>query len=166
RRVRHLGMVLQHPLDLVRRDAVAEALEQVVLAPEEPEVAVGVAARIVAGQEPVAVEAGRRLLGLVPVAEHEARVGARDAEHPLLVRPDLVPRLRVEQPDVVPGLREARRPGPDRPAPRLAEVVGALGHAEALVDVEAETLAPRGGDPLREMLARATAGPARGDGWA
>src|SRR6059036_4317476 len=122
-------MVLQYPLDLVRRDAVAEALEQVVPAAEEPEVAVGVAARVVAGEEPVAVEAGGRFLGLVPVAEHETRVGARDTEHPFLVRPDLVPRLRVEQADVVPGLREARRPGPERAAPRLAEIVGALGHA-------------------------------------
>src|SRR5437773_10261733 len=155
-------MVLQHPLDLVRRDAVAEALEGVVLAAEEPEVAVGVAARVVAGQEPVAVEAGGRLLGLVPVAEHEARVGARDAEHPLLVRPDLGPRPRVEEPDVVPGLREAGRPWPEGAVPGLAEVVGALGHAEALVDVEAEALAPSLENRLREMLARAHAVPQRG----
>src|SRR5438132_6019244 len=125
RRVRHLGMVLQHPLDLVRRDAVTEALEEVVLAAEEPEVTVGVAARVVAGQEPVAVEAGGRLLGLVPVAAHETRVGARDAEHPLLVRPDLGPRPRIEEPDVMPGLGEAGGTGPQWAAPRLAEIVGA-----------------------------------------
>src|SRR5207247_10154418 len=77
-------------------------------------------------------------------------------------RPDLVPRTRVEQLHVVPGLREARRPGPERAAPGLAEVVGALGHAEALVDVEAEALAPPLENRLREMLARAHAVPARG----
>src|SRR5207249_11370344 len=114
------------------------------------------------GQEPVAVEAGGRLLELVPVAEHEARVGARDAEHPLLVRPDLGPRPRVEEPDVVPGLREAGRPWPEGAVPGLAEVVGALGHAEAFVDVEAEALAPPPENRLREMLARAHAMPERG----
>jgi len=108
------------------------------------------------------VEAGGRLLGLIPVAEHEARVGARDAEHPLLVRPDLGPRPRVEQLDVVPRLREAGRPWPEGAVPGLAEVVGALRHAEALVDVEAEALAPSLKNRLREMLARAHAVPQRG----
>src|SRR5206468_12880356 len=67
-----------------------------------------------------------------------------------------------EEPDVVPGLREPGRPGPDRAALRLAEVVGALRHAEALVDVEAEALAPPVEHRLREMLARAHAVPERG----
>src|SRR5712692_308304 len=49
-----------------------------------------------------------------------------------------------------------------RAAPRLAEVVGALGHAEAFVDVEAEALAPPSENRLREMLARAHAVPERG----
>src|SRR5258708_32905195 len=50
--VRDCGMALQHAFHLVRRYAVAEALDDVVLAPEEPEVAVGVVARVVAGEEP------------------------------------------------------------------------------------------------------------------
>ncbi len=56
-------MALHHALHLVGRDAVAEALDDVVLAAEEPEIAVLVVARVVAGQEPAAAPELRRLLG-------------------------------------------------------------------------------------------------------
>jgi hypothetical protein len=84
------GMALEHALDLVGRDAVAEAVDQVVLPSKEPDVAVRIAPRVVAGQEPLAMEAGGGLLGLIPVAQQEGGVVTRNAEHPLLVRSHLL----------------------------------------------------------------------------
>src|SRR5512139_3075238 len=59
------------------------------------------------------------------------------------------------------GLREAARPRVYRAAPRLAEVVGALGHSQPFVDVEPEALAPCGQHFLRQMLPGAHAVPQR-----
>src|SRR5258706_16156975 len=71
RAVRHAGMALQHALDLIRRNAIAETLDDVVLAAQEPEIAVGIAARVVAGEEPAVMLEFRRLLRLVPVLDEE-----------------------------------------------------------------------------------------------
>ena len=102
-------MVLHHALDLVGRDAVAESLDDVVLAAQEPDVAVRVVARVVAGEEPAAVlERLGGFLGQVPVAQEQARIVGRDADHALLAGRRLIERLGVEQPHVVAGLREAR----------------------------------------------------------
>src|SRR5207249_2154319 len=100
-----------------------------VLPAEEPDVAIVVLPGVVTGQEPVAREAERGLLGLVPVAEEERGVAARDAEHALRAARDFRERLRIEELHLVAGLHEAGRAGPDRPRARLAEVVRALGHA-------------------------------------
>ncbi len=55
-------------LDLVRGDSITEAIDEVVLAAEEPDVAIGVVASVVAGEEPTIASQPRRLLGQVPVA--------------------------------------------------------------------------------------------------
>ena len=69
-------MLQQRRLHLERRDAVAERLHQVVGATAMMYVAVGVDRREVAADEPLAAINLRLLIGPVPVAEHEARVGA------------------------------------------------------------------------------------------
>ena len=111
------GMALQHALDLVGRDAVAEALDDVVLAAEEPEVAVGVAARVVAGEEPAVVaqpsrspRAGSSSAGRGPGRPR----GCRSC----LPRParTSAQRVGIEQAHVVAGLREAGAAGADRAA--------------------------------------------------
>src|ERR1700694_970468 len=63
------GMAPQHTLDLIGRDAIAEALDDVVLAPEAPQVARAVVARVVPGEEPAGALQLRALLGKVPVAQ-------------------------------------------------------------------------------------------------
>ena len=150
-------MVLQHALDLVRRDAIAEGVDEVVLAPEEPDVAILVLAGVVAGQEPVGAKARGGLLRLVPVAEHEPRVVAPDAEHTLLARGHRTERRRIQELDGVAGLHEAGGARPERARPGLADVVGAFGHPESLVDLEPEAVAPRREHLVGEMLARAHA---------
>src|SRR5439155_21783310 len=69
-------VALQAVLDLARADAVAAARDHVVLAPDEPEVAVAVLARQVAGERPVADELVARRLLVVPVPEKHHRIGA------------------------------------------------------------------------------------------
>src|SRR5262249_43312827 len=76
RRPSNCRMALQTVLDLARADPVATARDQVVLAPDEPEVAVRVLPGQVAGEGPVTHEllAGGRLV--VPVAQEHDRIGA------------------------------------------------------------------------------------------
>src|SRR5476649_2955715 len=136
------GMALQHALDLVGRDAVAEALDDVVLAPEEPEVAVGVAARIVAGEEPPVVLQLRGLVGKVPVAQEEARVALGNADHAFVAGLRLDERVGVEELHAVARLRESGAPRTDRAKAALRQVVAELAHSDRLEDVEPEALLP------------------------
>ncbi len=156
------GMALQHALDLVGRDAVAEALDDVVLAAEEPQVAVRIVSRVVAGEEPAVVTLLGRLLGEVPVAQEEPGVGLGDADHALLAGGDLLECFRVEQPDVVAGLGEPGAARADRAQLALRQVVAELAHAHRLEDVEAEALLPQAEHLVGEMLAGAHAVAQRG----
>src|SRR5438874_321150 len=78
------GMALQHALDLIGRDAIAEALDDVVLAAEEPDIALGVAARVVPGEEPAVMPQARGLFRKVPVPQEKTRIALRDADHSFL----------------------------------------------------------------------------------
>src|SRR5205809_4925738 len=62
-------MLEDDALDLERADAVARALDHVVGASLEPEVAVGVTAGEVADRHPPAAHQLTRALGIVPVAQ-------------------------------------------------------------------------------------------------
>ncbi len=74
----HRRVLHQRALDLERADQVAGRLDHVVGAADEPEVAVGVAPREVAGQVPAAGEALAVALLLVQVAaEHRRPAGAQ-----------------------------------------------------------------------------------------
>ena len=65
-------------LDLAGTDPVARRLDDVVGAALEPEVAILVAPRQVAGAQPGAAELGGRRVRPAPVFEQEGRVGAPD----------------------------------------------------------------------------------------
>src|SRR6185503_13087514 len=155
--VGHAGMALQHALDLVRRDAIAEALDDVVLAAQEPEIAVGIPPRVIAGEEPAVVLRLRGLLRLVPVLDEEPRVVRGNAEHSFVAARDFGARLGIEEPHVVARLREARAPRADRAQLVLREVVAELAHSHGLMDVEPEALLPLREHLVGEMLARAHA---------
>ena len=80
RRLDDRRVLEQRALDLERADAVAGRDDDVVGAADEPEVAVLVAARAVAGQVPLAAPARRGLLGVLPVLEEERRRMAAQRE--------------------------------------------------------------------------------------
>src|SRR5207253_7475816 len=85
------GFVLeQRALDLERPDPVGRGEDDVVGAAGEPEVAVVVTRRAVAGDVPVAAEDGIRLPGRAVVAGEEARRPAAQRAVALLVGPQLV----------------------------------------------------------------------------
>ena len=79
RRRLHRRMLVQHALDLDRRDVLAAAADHVLLAVDEVQVAVGVAPHDVAGVEPAAGPGlvGGRLVLQVAGEEVAPRVGAR-----------------------------------------------------------------------------------------
>src|SRR4029078_5179165 len=129
--VRHAGMALQHALDLVRRDAIAEALDDVVLAAQEPEIAVGIPPRVIAGEEPAIVLRVRGLLRLVPVLDEEPRVVRGNADHSFAPAPDLGARLGIEELHIVARLRETGAPWTNRPFAVLRKVVAEFAHADS-----------------------------------
>src|SRR5262245_29746414 len=78
RRFDHLRMVADHEVDLGPRDVLAATADDVLLARDEPEVAVFIPTREVAGQEVAVAESGRGRFGVAVVALHrseERRVG-------------------------------------------------------------------------------------------
>src|SRR5438552_5453248 len=78
RRQRDRRVALQAILDLARADAIAAARDDVVLAPDEPEVAVRVLPGEITGERPVADELLPRGLLVVPVAQEHHGVGTAD----------------------------------------------------------------------------------------
>ena len=131
------GMLEERALDLERADAIRGGDDHVVRPPDEPEVAVLVAHRPVAGEVPAVPEDRVGLLGRVPVAG-EQRGRSPDQREVALdaVRTD-VTRL-VDHGDVVPGRGQAHRARPDRRAGRVGDEQRVLGLAVAVVDGQPE----------------------------
>ena len=110
-RARSDGLVrAERALGVVRAEALAAARDHVRAAPDEPEEAVLVHARDVAGDVPVAAERLLRLLGRLPVAREERRRAAAHGELALGVARQLVA-LVVDDGDLVAGEREPERAG-------------------------------------------------------
>ena len=65
----HGGVGLQHALDFIRRHAIAEALDDVVLAAQEPEIAILIDLGVIAGEEIAVVSIFGGLVGKIPVAQ-------------------------------------------------------------------------------------------------
>src|ERR1035437_1062669 len=65
-------MFQQRALDFKRPDAVTGTLDDVVLAPDEPEIPVGVAFGAVSREVPVALEVRRHLLWVQPIFTEQA----------------------------------------------------------------------------------------------
>ncbi len=82
----NVGMVGEHAFHLGRRDAIAERLDDLVVAAFVRDVAVDIHATEIAADEPLAAHDVRLLGGTVPVAEHQARVGAMDGDEAFRVR--------------------------------------------------------------------------------
>src|SRR5205085_8508947 len=94
------GMVDERALDLDRRDAVPGDVHHVVDAPEQPEVALLVDPRPVAGEVDAGIARPVRLLEALGVAEDAARhrrPGPAQDEVAAASRPDLVPGLVVDR---------------------------------------------------------------------
>src|SRR5262244_572017 len=106
RAVCHRGVVFEDALDLMWRDPIAEGFDEVVAPAEEPQIAVGIEPRVVAGEKPAAAEDGGSLLGPIPVSQQQARIAAGYAEHTLGADRHLAQRAGVEQLYRVPRLRK------------------------------------------------------------
>ena len=152
--VRHGRMRFQHAFDLIRRNAIAETLDDVVAPPQEPDIPVFIVTRVVAGEEETVMPQLGRFLGQVPVIQKQTWIVVRHADHSLLARRYRLQSLRVQQLDLVPGLGKSRGAGAYRPRFGLAQIVGKLRHADRLVDIHAETFAPLGQYFIRQMLTR------------
>ena len=145
-RALHRRMLVQHALDLDRRDVLAAAPDHVLLAVDEEEAAFGVAPHDVAGVEPAA---GPGLLGrgvVLQVAGEEvaARIGARSrapAARPACraARRGLRRRRRALRRTARCGRSNGCRPGAARGRHDRAAGAG-LGHRPGLDQREAEAL--------------------------
>src|SRR5581483_2813362 len=133
------GVLAQRLLDQDRRDVLAAASDHVALAVDEVQPAVLVDPAEVAGQKPVAVQGGLRLLGIAEVRRHAVRRLDRDlADLPRLHLPPFV----VEDVDLDAGDRGPRRAGARRRAERLERDDARVRRTEAFQHVaEAEPLA-------------------------
>ena len=145
----HLGMAVEHVLDILGEDRVALVLDQVLGAVVEVEVALAVHAHDVAGaQPPRAVlldEGARGLLGPVPVAEHHVRA----VEHQLarLLPGGEFERLGIDHRGPHVGHRAAEAPGL-RPLQRI-EVAQRRGFRQAVALDDGRPGAPRPGAQRR-----------------
>lgn len=142
----HAGVLEQRALDLERPDPVGGGIDDVVGAPGEPEIAVLVPCRPVAGHVPVAAEHGRRLLRCAVVLAEQAR-RPRSRSRPerdvafLADAGDLA--VVVDHGDLVPGRRQAHRTGADLGAREVADEERVLRLPVAVVDREPERVAER-----------------------
>ena len=133
------GCCMQHALDLDRGDVLAAAADDVLLAVDEVQLAVGVAPHDVAGVEPAALPGCRRGLGVLQVFAEEAvaRLGAGMPHQQFARLIDRRPRRRRPQ-RCAP---RARRPGlpkqlvPDMP--RLARLATTTAPAPVSVIAQA-----------------------------
>ena len=130
RRLRDVGMALQHALDVGRIDILAAGDEHVVGAADEIVEAVGVAAEHVAGDVEAVRRDRRRHVRAVVIAEHQGR--AFHFQHALIGvavvavdQPDLHLRMRIADRHF--GLRQPLGCGPNTTGPRLGGAVG-VGH--------------------------------------
>ena len=110
RRERDRLMALQAVLDLARADTVAAARDEIVLAADEPEVALRVLPGQVAGERPVADELLPRGGLVVPVAQEHHGIGPAHGDLPDLVRGRRLP-LVVHHVHDVARDRPPHRPG-------------------------------------------------------
>src|SRR4029079_7233328 len=132
----------QGALHLERPDPVGGRQDHVVRPASEPEVAVLVTDRPVAGHVPVATVDGRRLLGRVPVSgEQRGRVSAQ-GDVALLAGWALLA-VEADYAYVVARRGEPHRPGPDLRAREVADQQRVLGLPVAVVNRPAERVLER-----------------------
>ncbi len=147
----HVGMALQHALDLERRDIHAGDLQHVVAPAAVDEIAVVVLDIFVAGARPFAEERRARLLAVVPIHHRAGRSAHLQLAHLAALGDDVA--VVIDQPEVVAGHRLA--------GGAVFHVAGAvrqedmqhLGRAEAVEDVDAVALAPAPADLGRQRFA-------------
>ena len=147
----HVGMALQHALDLERRHIHAGDLEHVVAAAAVDEIAVVVLDIFVARAGPVAEKGRARLLAVVPIHHCAGRPAYLQLTHLAAPGDDLA--IVVDQAKVVAGDRPAAG-AVFHVARTIAEVdVQHFGRADAVENVDAITLAPASADVRRQRLA-------------
>src|SRR6266508_5216162 len=138
------GVLDQGRLDLEGADTVRRAVDHVVRAADEPEIAVLVHGRAVAGDVPVATVAFRGGVGVLPVLlEHaDGPLGLdEDAEIALLAARQLAP-VFIHDADAVPRRSRAHGAGFPRRGRERRGHQHALGLTVALVDVVPRALTP------------------------
>ena len=107
RHVTRMGMGGQMILDLGRGDAKAAGIHDVVGPPQQRDRAAIIGLRHVAGHEPVTAKAGVRRVGIVQIAQEQARIVAPDRQRARLSRRQGA--IVVQDRDMTAGLRKARR---------------------------------------------------------
>src|SRR5262249_5613921 len=140
-------------LELERADAVVRALEDVVGAPDVPEVPRVVPVRRIRGAVVLAAQHDRVALGVAVVSRHHGS-GARlqvDRDLALLGPPSVL----VEERDLVAGERAAHRPGPHRLPGAVADLARRLRLSVAVTDRDAPRLLDLRDDLRIERLAGA-----------
>ena len=160
-RLGHGGVFDEGALDLEGADAVGRRGDDVVVAALEPEVAVGVAPRLVTGGVPAVAEALRGRLGVAVVAVKEADgtlrlVADGDVADAVVGRPAAV---LVEDLDVVAGYRLAHRARAHRHRAVVGDQARGLGLAVGVIDRQSGGVAPDLDDLGVQRLARARAVP-------
>src|SRR5881296_3762624 len=151
------GVLDQGGFDLERPDAIRGAVDYVVGAAHEPEVAVAVHRRAVAGDVPVAAMARRRRLGIAPVLlEHPDWTDRPHADGEITFRAarDFMA-VVVDDGELVTGGGRAHGAGPPRRRRERRGEEHGLGLAVAFVDVVPRTLTPR----LDDLRVHGLAGP-------
>ena len=146
-------MLEERALDLERADAIGSRDDDIVRAPDEPEVAVLVARCPVACQVPAVPEDCLGLLRRAPVAGEERRRTADQREVALDPGRADVAGL-VDHGDVVAGGRQAHRPRPDRDTRHVRDEKRVLRLAVAVVHGQAQRVLEAGDDLGVERLAR------------
>ena len=143
----------QGTLDLERADPVRGRQDHVVGATREPEVAVVIDGRTIAGQVPVAPERGIGCLRRSPVAGEQGR--RPEAESDVSLDPGWRrAALIVDHVHVVTGRRQPHRAQADRRARRVRDEERVLRLPVAIVDREAECLTKTLNHLRVERLAR------------
>src|SRR5512132_1078830 len=144
RRLGHRRVLDQGRLDLEGADAVGGRGDHVVVAGDEPEVAVLVHVGAVPGVVEVAPEGGRGRLGVVPVAgeQPDRPLRADPDSHVALLAGAEDPALVVDHDHVEAGDRLAHRARPDLQAAEVGHQVDGLGLAVAVVDGQPGGVAP------------------------
>ena len=107
--IRDRGMRFQYAFDFVRRHAIAEALDDIVAASQEPKIAVVIDFGVVTGEKIAIVPILCRFIGLIPVTQKQSRVRFGHGDHAFFTVWRGFQRVRIQQSDFMSGLCESGR---------------------------------------------------------